>query len=234
MLFVAILYAIIAGLSDIFGGWLGYKTKLSKIMPRYTIGFAAGILITITFIDILPEVAIESQAHIVLLGFLVFYVIEKLLMLHACGEDECQVHKIGGFTVFGMALDNVVDGIGIAVGYAVNPLLGLLITIGVVIHEIPQGIASVSIMRNAKYSVKKTYSVLILAGILYPIGAALSSFIPQGLHLMILAFVAGDFIYIGASDLLPEAHKKFNIKVIGTVLLGVVFVLLLKSVFPVI
>jgi zinc and cadmium transporter len=131
-----------------------------------------------------------------------------------------------------MALDNVVDGIGIAVGYAVNPVLGLLITIGVVIHEIPQGMASVAIMRNAKYSVKKTYGVLILAGILYPIGAALSSFIPQGLYLVILAFVAGDFLYIGASDLLPEAHKKFNIKVIGTVLLGVAFVLLLKSVFP--
>lgn len=234
MSLVAILYAIIAGLSDVFGGWLGYKTKIAKLMPRYVIGFAAGILITVTFVDILPEVAIESQAHIVLLGFIVFYVIEKLLMLHACGEDECQVHKIGGFTVFGMALDNIVDGIGIAVGYAINPVLGLLITIGVVIHEIPQGIASVVIMRNAKYSTKKTYGVLGIAGLLYPIGALLAAFIPTDLYLIILAFIAGDFLYIGASDLLPEAHKKFNIKVILTVLAGVVFVLALKSVFPII
>lgn len=234
MLLVAILYAIIAGLSDLFGGWLGYKTRVAKITPRYIIGFAAGILITITFLDILPEVAIESQAHIVLLGFLVFYVVEKLVMLHACGEHECEVHKIGGVTVFGMALDNVVDGIGIAVGYAVNPMLGLLITIGVVIHEIPQGIASVAIMKTAKYSKKKTFGVLALAGLLYPIGAALSTAIPQDLYLIILAFIAGDFIYIGASDLLPEAHKKFNIKVILTVIAGVVFVLLLKSAFPII
>lgn len=234
MSLVAILYAIIAGLSDLFGGWLGYKTKISKIMPRYVIGFAAGILITVTFIDILPEVSLQTQAHIVLLGFLVFYVIEKLLMLHACGEDECEVHKIGGFTVFGMALDNIIDGIGIAVGYAVDPMLGLLITIGVVIHEIPQGIASVAIMRTAKYSKRKTYAILALAGLLYPIGALVSSFIPEDLYLVILAFIAGDFLYIGASDLLPEAHKKFNIKVITAVLAGVVFVLALKSAFPIV
>jgi len=131
-----------------------------------------------------------------------------------------------------MALDNVVDGIGIAVGYAVNPMLGLFITIGVVIHEIPQGIASVAIMKGAGYSKTRTYSILGLAGILYPIGAAVSSFIPAELNITILAFVAGDFVYIGASDLLPEAHKKFNIKVILSVLAGVAFILLLKSVFP--
>ena len=229
---IAIIYAIIAGLSDLLGGWIAYKTKIAKIMPRYIIGFAAGILITVTFVDILPEVALKSQAHIVLLGFIAFYVIEKLVMLHACGEDECNVHKIGGITVFGMALDNVIDGVGIAVGYAVNPMLGLLITVGVVVHEIPQGIASLVIMKQAKYSTKKTFGVIGLAGLLYPIGALLAAFIPQDLYLVILAFVAGEFIYIGASDLLPEAHKKFNIKVIASVLAGVGFILLLLSIFP--
>ena len=229
---IAILYAIVAGLSDLFGGWVAYKTKIARISPRYIIGFASGILITLAFIDVLPEIDIATHGYYVLAGFLVFYLIEKLVMIHACGEDECKVHKIGAITVFGMALDNVIDGVGIAVGYAVNPVLGLLITIGVVVHEIPQGIASLIIMKNAKYSTKKTFGVIALAGALYPIGAFLSTFIPENLYLIILAFVAGDFIYIGASDLLPEAHKKFNIKVIGTVLLGVIFIILLKSTFP--
>lgn len=229
---VAIIYAIIAGLADLFGGWLAHSTRIAKIMPRYIIGFAAGILITVTFVDILPEVALDSQAHLVLLGFISFYVIEKIVMLHACGEAECTVHKIGSITVFGMALDNVIDGVGIAVGYAVNPVLGLLITIGVVIHEIPQGIASLVIMKQARYSTKKTFGVIALAGLLYPIGAVLAAFIPQGLYAAVLAFVAGEFLYVGASDLLPEAHKKFNIKVILTVLAGVGFILLLKSIFP--
>jgi len=229
---IAIIYAIIAGLSDLLGGWLAYKTRIIKLMPRYIIGFAAGILITVTFVDVMPQLSMNLHAYYILLGFLVFYLIEKVFMLHACGEGECKVHKIGGITVFGMALDNVVDGIGIAVGYLVNPALGLVITVGVVVHEIPQGIASVAIMKHAKYSVKKTFGVLGLAGLLYPVGAALSVFIPQELYLMVLAFVAGDFLYIGASDLLPEAHKRFNAKVILSVLAGVAFVLLLMSAFP--
>src|SRR3989338_9151647 len=223
---VAVIYAIIAGLSDLFGGFLAYKTRISRISPRYIIGFAAGILITVAFIDVLPEINMATQGYYVLLGFLAFYLIEKLVMIHTCGEHECKVHRIGAITVFGMALDNVVDGIGIAVGYVVNPALGLMITIGVVIHEIPQGIASLVIMKNAKYSPAKPFGVIALAAALYPIGALLSGFIPEGLHLIVLAFIAGDFLYIGASDLLPEAHKKFNIKVVLTVLAGVFFIIL--------
>jgi len=226
-----ILYAIIAGLSDIFGGWLGFRTKISKIMPRYIIGFAAGVLISLTLVEILPEINMQSHASVVAIGFFTFYIIEKVMMLHACGEDECKVHKVGGITVFGMALDNIVDGIGIAIGYMTDPALGLLITIGVVIHEIPQGITSSVIMKNAGYSMRRTYLVLAVAGVLYPIGALVSRFIPAGFNELVLAFVAGDFLYIGASDLLPEAHKKFNALVIFSVIFGVAFVLFLGGIF---
>ncbi|MBI3190537.1 ZIP family metal transporter [archaeon] len=226
-----ILFAIIAGLSDIFGGWLGLKTKIGKIMPRYIIGFAAGILISLTFLEVLPAVDMQSHAWLIAVGFFTFYIIEKLTMLHACGEGGCKIHKIGGVTVFGMALDNIVDGIGIAVGYATNPGLGLVITIGVVIHEIPQGIASAVIMKNARYSAKKTYIILAVAGVLYPVGAFLSSYIPSQFNVFILAFIAGDFLYIGASDLLPEAHKKFNTRVVVSVLLGLAFVIAMMQVF---
>ena len=229
---LAIICAIVAGLSDLLGGLIAYKTKLSTVTPRYIIGFASGILITLAFIDVLPEIEMKTQGYVVLLGFIVFYLVEKLFMLHACGEHECKVHKMSGITVFGMALDNVVDGIGIAVGFLISPLLGVLITVGVVIHEVPQGIASVAILKQSNYSTKKTFGVIALAAALYPIGALLSGLIPQDLYLFVLAFVAGDFIYIGASDLLPEAHKKFNINVILSVLAGVAFIILLKSVFP--
>jgi len=226
-----ILYAVIAGLSDIFGGWLGFKTRISSIMPRYIIGFAAGLLLSLTFVEILPEINVQLQGAVVASGFFVFYIIEKLTMLHACGEDECTVHKLSGITVAGMALDNIVDGVGIAVGYLTNPLLGLVITLGVVVHEIPQGITSVVVMKHAGYSKKKTYLILFVAAALYPIGALVSSFIPKGVYESVLAFVAGGFLYIGASDLLPEAHKKFNKFVILSVLLGIAFVLLLGPVF---
>jgi zinc transporter ZupT len=226
-----LLYAVIAGLSDVFGGWLGFKTRISRIMPRYIIGFAAGILLSVTLLNVFPQLDMHAHAWVIALGFFVFYLIEKVVMLHACGEEECEVHKVGGITVFGMALDNVVDGIGIAIGYLASPVLGLLITVGVVVHEIPQGIASAVIMKNANYSKRKTFLVLAIAGVLYPIGALASRFVPPGLNEFVLAFVAGDFLYIGASDLLPEAHKKFNAKVILSLILGVAFVILLGSIF---
>lgn len=229
---IEIILACIAGLSDLFGGWIGFMSKLRNA-SRYIIGFAAGILISVTLIDILPEISMATHAGIIALGFFTFYIIEKVLMLHACGEEECKVHRANGITVFGMALDNIVDGISIAVGYAVNPVLGVLITAGVVIHEIPQGIASSVIMKNARYTKKKMYIVLTAAALLYPIGAVLSRFIPAEFNLAVLAFVAGDFLYIGASDLLPEAHKKFNARVILSVILGLLFVLVLGSILPV-
>ncbi len=226
-----ILLAIIAGLGDVLGGWLGLKTKIGKIMPRYIIGFAAGVMVSLTFLNVLPSINIQAHSWIIGLGFFVFYIIEKLVMLHACGEYECEVHKIGGITIFGMALDNVVDGVGIAVGYLTNPFLGIIITIGVLIHEIPQGITSGIIMKNAGYSRKKIYAVLALAGVLYPIGALVSGILPAGFNEVALAFIAGDFLYIGASDLLPEAHKKFNLKVIFSVIAGLAFVVLLGGIF---
>lgn len=230
-MFTEVLLAVLAGLGDIVGGWIGFNTRLGKITPRYIIGFAAGILISLTFLNILPELNIKATGWIVGLGFFVFYIIEKLVMLHACGEAECKIHKLSGITVFGMALDNVVDGVGIAVGYLTNPWLGILITIGVLIHEVPQGITSSVIMKHEKYSHTRAYSILLLAAVLYPIGAILSSFLPAGFNEVALAFIAGDFLYIGASDLLPEAHKQFNLRVILSVLLGVAFVIAIGSIF---
>ena len=70
------------------------------------------------------------------------------------------------------------------------------------------------------------------AGLLYPLGALLAGFIPSGFQQKMLAFVAGDFIYIGAGDLLPEAHRRFNWKVILLVILGMTSLFILKLLFP--
>jgi len=224
---------IIAAIADILSGWLALHSRMKDLAPRYLIAFAAGMLVSVAFFSIIPEADIGSNSIYLGLGFLVFYVLERVMMIHACGERECETHTMGTVTVFGMALDNVVDGIGIVIGFAINPILGAVITAAVVIHEIPQGMTSALIMQNAGYARRKIFSILGLAGALYPIGAAVSSFIPAETHPAILAFIAGDFIYIGASDLLPEAHKKFNFRVIFSVILGAVFVLALRAFFPI-
>ena len=226
------LYAIIAGSSDLLAGWFALRAGAQRIEARYVIAFAAGVLLAVTFFDILPEVDLKSDAPFLALGFVVFYVLEKLMMIHACGEAECHTHQIGPIAVFGMALDNVVDGAGIMVGYLLDPLLGLTITLAVVFHEIPQGMTSALIMRDAKWRPTGILLALILAGLLYPVGALLAGFFPAHFQQKLLAFIAGDFIYIGAGDLLPEAHRQFNWKVVASVLAGMAFILVLSSFVP--
>ncbi len=231
---IYLLYALIAGLSDLVAGWLTLQGKTDTIQPRYIIGFAAGVLVAVTFFDILPEIDVKSDAIFLALGFVTFYVLEKVMMLHACGESECETHHIGPVAVLGMALDNIVDGVGIAVGYLINPLLGLAITGAVVLHEIPQGITSTLIMTGAKWSRQRILLTLSAAGLLYPFGALMAGFIPEQSLGKALAFIGGDFIYIGAGDLLPEAHRRFNWKVILSVVMGMAFMFVLKLLVPIV
>jgi zinc and cadmium transporter len=226
------LYALIAGSSDFLSGWLALRVERDRIEPRYVIAFAAGVLLAVTFFEILPETNLKSDAGYLAVGFITFYVLEKLIMIHACGEAECHTHHIGPIAVLGMALDNVVDGAGIMVGYLMDPFLGLTITLAVVCHEIPQGMTSALIMRDAKWRLGGTVLALVLAGLLYPMGALLAGFIPADFQQKLLAFIAGDFIYLGAGDLLPEAHRQFNWKVVASVLGGMAFMLLIRFFIP--
>ncbi|MCZ6622373.1 MAG: ZIP family metal transporter [Deltaproteobacteria bacterium] len=226
------LYATIAGASDLFSGWFALGVRPDKLQARYVIAFASGVLLAVTFFEILPEADLKSDSLFLGLGFMTFYVLEKLMMIHACGESECDTHQIGPVAVLGMALDNVVDGAGIAVGYLIDPLLGLAITVAVVLHEIPQGMTSALIMREAKWSRVRTLVALGFAGLLYPVGALLAGLIPPQFQEKMLAFIAGDFIYIGAGDLLPEAHRRFNWKVILSVIAGMAFILTLGLLVP--
>jgi zinc transporter ZupT len=226
------LYAVIAGSSDLIFGWLALRERANGIQPRYIIAFAAGVLLAVTFFEILPQADLKADASFLALGFLTFYLLEKVMMIHACEETECETHHIGPVSVLGMALDNVVDGAGIAIGYLIDPLLGLTITVAVVLHEIPQGMTSAYIMRQAGWSQRRIFLTLALAGVLYPIGAALAGMIPMDFQQKLLAFIAGDFIYIGAGDLLPEAHRRFNWKVILSVIGGMAFMLALHTILP--
>ena len=229
---MAYLYAFIAGLSDLLAGLLVLQGPGNRLQPRYIIAFASGSLLGAAFFHILPELDLHRNGLFLALGFVVFYVLEKLMMIHACGEEECDTHRIGPIAVLGMALDNVVDGAGIMAGARIQLLLGLSIAIAVVLHEIPQGIASAFIMREARWKPRSILLILLLSGLLYPLGVLAAHGMSLRVEQALLAFVAGDFIYLGAGDLLPEAHRKFNWRVILFVVLGVTFMFALKVLLP--
>jgi zinc transporter ZupT len=225
MLFI--LLAVIPFLVDTVIGLLG-GARLSTSNPRYIIAFSSGVVISAAFFELLPEANIEANSIFVALGFFLFYFVEKVTMLHACGEEECEVHTLGPLSVLGMALDNIVDGMGIAVATLLNPWLGITITVAVVSHEIPQALTSLYIMGGLSKPYRETFLMLFVAGIMYPLGASLSIFIPTNYYSIVVALVAGVFLYVGAGDLLLEAHRSFNWKVVVAVLIGATLGLLIS------
>jgi zinc transporter ZupT len=212
--------SLLAASSDIVGGLLFLRSRFRLIQTRYAVGFASGILVSAAFMELIPAADVSQNAVVVLLGFFTFYLVEKAIMLHSCGEEECEAHTVDWIAVVGMASDNIVDGIGIAIGYMTSPSLGFLITLAVVAHEIPQGFTTAALATRGGFRFWRIILFLVIAGAIYPVGAVLSTFIPSTLYTIAIAFVAGDFIYIGAGDLLAEAHKKFNARVVTSVVLG--------------
>lgn len=223
-----IILSIIAMLSDILGGILFLHPPIVRMDTRYVVGFASGVVISAAFFELLPEADVSKNAIFLALGFFIFYILEKTVMLHSCGEKECKSHSLGWVAALGMASDNIIDGVGIAVAYLTDPVMGIIITLAVIIHELPQGITTAVLMKDSGFRIRDIFMTLILAGIMYPLGAYLSLYIPERLHTSTIAFVAGSFLYIGVGDLLTEAHKTFNVKVVLSVLFGAFLPILLE------
>ncbi|MDD5474004.1 MAG: ZIP family metal transporter [Candidatus Methanoperedens sp.] len=226
---ISILLASLAGLSDLISGLIPFYYKLEESYTRYIIAFAAGTMLGAVFFEMLPELRPEDSVYIGV-GFFLFYLLERLTMIHSCGEYECtsEVHRIGWLPVLGMASDNIIDGVGIAIAYAINPITGIVVALSVIVHEIPQGLTTTILLKRSGVGKLAILFALAVESILYPIGAFLAFLVPNALNTAVLGIVTGDFLYISASDLLPDAHKKFNIKVIFAVIIGAISIFALE------
>ncbi|WP_309492740.1 ZIP family metal transporter [Candidatus Hecatella orcuttiae] len=222
-----LVYAGIAGAATILSGLLPLHPRV-KFNLRYVVGFASGIVIGTALFEMIPAANPAGNWLIIGLGFFSFYLIEMAVTIHTCGEKECRIERIGLPALLGITLDNLVDGVAIAVGFFTNPLLGLFIALAVVVHEVPQGLTTTVVMKSEGYSSVKILTVLGVAAMLYPAGASLSVLLPEEVYGLIIAFVAGEFLYIGAGELLPEAHRVLNVQVVLMVILGVAVIALLE------
>lgn len=126
-------------------------TRLRHIKQRYLVAYAGGALVAIALFDLIPEMKTHNSAALVL-GFFSIYLVEKLVLIHACQEGECETHAMGGPALIGIAAESLIDGLAIAVGFRVAPALGLLIALTVFAHELPRGLTTTVIMQKAGYS----------------------------------------------------------------------------------
>jgi len=188
---------------------------------NYFICFAAGVLVSASLIHLIPEsLAMSRQAPAYLLGgFLAFYLSNWFFTAHVCDRGRLPDARIGWIALFGIGFHSLIDGFIYSISFTVSVSTGLLATVGMVLHEFPEGIVTYLLLRRGGFKPQTALpAAFVAAALTTPAGMLLSfPFVSQlaGPPLgNLLALSAGALIYVGASHLLPEAdrdRKRYNL-----------------------
>jgi len=170
-------------------------------------------------------------------GFILFFILEKVLFWHHCHEGVCDVHPFSYLILLGDALHNFIDGLVIAASFFVSIPFGILTTVIIVTHEVPQELGNFGILIHGGFSRMKALFYNFFAQLTCMIGG-IAGFMAAGATSFsnyLIPFAAGGFIYIAASDLIPELHDEKILKKSVTsfivFLLGLAFMIAAKVLF---
>jgi len=232
----ATLYGGFAGLATLIGICLVLmKEAWVRRGSIYLISFASGALLSAALLDILPEsLELNSSASIyVVLSFVAFYILEQSLVLHASHEDlECcgeegrhRLHSLGVISIVGIGFHSLLDGVIIGAGFLESTTIGLIATIGVISHELPEGLSIMGLLFHAGFSRRRGLIYSVIVALATPVGALASSLLLRGIepHLLgaLLGVAAGSFLYIAASDLIPQTREHRSPYIIPLVVGGI-------------
>ena len=251
-----ILFTLIGSVFSLIGGvFLLIKEKKTLKYSHFLAAFAAGTLLGTVFFDLLPEAVYESgnlkdslgiEVNIflfTLLGILGFFLLERFIHWfhhHQHDYEDEPVKPTVPLIIIGDSVHNFIDGVVIAATFLVSIPLGIVTTLAVAAHEIPQEIGDFGILLHKGLGRKKVLMVNVLSALTAVAGALITFWIGEKVETSIpilLAITAGFFIYIAASDLIPEIHheNRKGFAVIETFLmfLGVatiyIFIMLLEG-----
>ncbi len=266
-LLLIILFTALGGILSVLaaGVFLLLPEKQRQSILPHGISFATGALLTGAFCSLIPhafeKVAIDEMPSLsatILIGILVFFVLEKLLVWRHCHSHSCAAHgedshehqhhnhaahadqnrRVAGmFIILGDSIHNFVDGVLIGAAFLTDPQLGMVTSLAVAAHEIPQEVGDFAILLHSGYTRGKALFYNILASLTTVIGGVLAYFSLGDLHGVLpyfLAMAASSFIYIAVADLIPSLHEKTDIKTslqqIGFILAGVMLILLMQTI----
>src|SRR6478752_3848585 len=223
--FLVRMYAVAVGLSILgsLGGLLtasiflllGDRVRV-KLVP-WLISYAVGTLLGVALLALVPEALTSLEARrampTMILGILTFFLLEKLVLWRHCHDaHECEVHtsSAASLVIVGDAFHTFVDGAVIAAAVVTSLPLGITTALAVATHEIPQEVGDVAILLRAGYSKMRAFTLNLLSGIggvLGAIGMLMASKSLPDLLPYVLAFAAGNFLYVAMSDLIPDLHR---------------------------
>ncbi len=197
---------------------LSLKDETLRRTLLLMVGFSAGALTGDAFLHLLPQ-ALEKlkpgEAFLfALAGFTFFLFLERMLYWHHCHEEiACDIHAFTYLNIIGDGLHNFIDGMLIAASFIVSVPLGIATGIAVASHEIPQEIGDFGILVYGGFSKLKALFFNLLSALMAVLGGVVGFYLSgtfAGLAQALLPITAGGFLYIAASDLVPEMHKEKN------------------------
>jgi zinc and cadmium transporter len=230
-----ILATLVVSLISVVGILVYYISgkKIQKFL-LLLVGLSAGTMLGGGLLHLLPE-AVEAGLGqlayvLVLVGFSLFFVIERALHWHHnhhCeGHCEREPKALPYMNIIGDAMHNFIDGLVIASAFSVDARIGLITTAAVIIHEIPQEISDFGVLLFGGFSKSKALFYNFLSATMAIIGAILGVWLSgsiENFSIYLLPITAGGFIYIAASDLIPEINQEHHT---GKVIVSFLFFLL--------
>jgi zinc and cadmium transporter len=209
------------------GAFLLLPERVRARMLSPMVSFAIGALLGAAFLAILPHafevpgVDAHSVTLTVLCGILVFFLLEKMVIWRHCHNDDCEAHvpdmdkvrnaATGNLILIGDGIHNMVDGVLIAAAFLTDVHLGVVTSIAVIAHEIPQELGDFAILLHSGFSRGKALVYNMLASLTTVIGGVVAYFslsLANAAVPYVLAIAASSFIYIAVADLIPGLHKR--------------------------
>ena len=233
MLFLIVL---ITFASTMIGGLVAVRFKN---VLQYFFAFSSGALIAITFFDVLPEslgiagtVPVRTLMIAAVVTFLFFSLVERFFLTHHHHEGEEHGHIMGPIGAIGLVMHSFLDGAAIGIAYQANASMGFIVALAVISHDFTDGINTVVIMLKNEQSVKQARLFLIIDAVAPVFGIIVASFfvIQPSVLSVILAAFAGQFLYIGAANLLPETYRHSAWRMAVAMLIGVLLIFVLTTI----
>lgn len=220
-----------------------FKENWARRLAKFAVPLAAGVLLTVSFLDLLPEaseeIGIELLSKIVLGVFIILFLVERLLfrLHHHEANHESHSQEAVPLVIFGDTIHNFLDGVAIAASYVIDPSLGLLVALATFLHETPHEIADFGILLSAGWSRVKTFKANLFSSLATFPGALLTYFYASRIESatgILLGIAAGLFLYVAATDFLPDTKEKSRFSSVGIFffIFGVILMIFFSSLLP--
>src|SRR5215218_3762508 len=198
-------------------------------MLPHLVSFATGTLLAAAFLGLIPH-ALEGagSAHDVglalLLGILLFFLLEKFVLWRHCHDDPCEMHSpseaardraSANLILAGDSLHNLLDGVLVAASFMTDPKLGIVTALAVFAHEIPQEVGDLAILLHGGFSRARAMTLNLVSSLTSVVGGVVAYFAlgsAMGALPYALAFAAASFIYVAVADLIPGLHRRVDVR----------------------